>query len=137
MYISEFWFLKLCHREFCQTCWEIFKKCEIMKICHTAGHFTTTAERIWQKNYESSLKAWTNEEKNVIILTQQNEICKKLNLCLKPSDEVDFQLIMRTNFYIEEKYTNKRLKPCYITKSLFQIPKIAQTDHNWLWHNSK
>ena len=47
MYISEFWFLKLCHRDFCRTYWEIFKKCQIMKIGHTLGHFTTRSGRLW------------------------------------------------------------------------------------------
>ena len=31
MYISDFWLLKLHHRDICKTCWEIFKNYEIMK----------------------------------------------------------------------------------------------------------
>ena len=31
MYISDFWFLKIHHRDICKTCWEIFENLEIMK----------------------------------------------------------------------------------------------------------
>ena len=33
--ISEFRFLIVFHTDFCNTCWEIFLNCEIMKIGHS------------------------------------------------------------------------------------------------------
>ena len=51
MYISDFWFFKLHHRDFCQTCWEIFKYYEIMKnlkIAHFLGQFSIRNTRILQ-----------------------------------------------------------------------------------------
>ena len=60
MYISEFSFLKICHRDFCQTYWEIFKKQKNRKIGHTLCHFTTRNCIIWQTNYIPWLYAWTS-----------------------------------------------------------------------------
>ena len=62
MYISDFWFWKLCHREFCQTYWEIFKNHEIMKNAHFLGHFPARNSKIWQIKIISWRSAWKNEE---------------------------------------------------------------------------
>ena len=64
LFCSRFWFLKICHRDFCQTYWEIFENWDIMKIDHFLGHFSTRYIQIWQKKKLSWLLAWTNE-KNV------------------------------------------------------------------------
>jgi hypothetical protein len=55
MYISEFSFLKLCHRDFLLRFWEIFKKLEIMKIDHNLGHIITGSSRIWSTKCMPSL----------------------------------------------------------------------------------
>ena len=55
MYISDFLILKLHHRDFCLTYWEIFKKWEIFKIDHILVHFNTRSGRIWLTNYMSPL----------------------------------------------------------------------------------
>ena len=65
MYISNFGFWKLHHRDFCQTFWEIFKNHEIMKnmkIAHFLGHFSTRYGKIWQTINISWQSAWKNEE---------------------------------------------------------------------------
>ena len=49
MYISDFPFLKLCHRDFCETFWEIFKNLKVFKIGHIYGHFTPRLGILWQK----------------------------------------------------------------------------------------
>ena len=49
LFCSRFWFLKICHRDFCQTYWEIFENWDIMKIDHFLGHFSTRYIQIWQK----------------------------------------------------------------------------------------
>ena len=58
-------FLKLHHRDFCKTCWEIFKNHEFMrnkKTDHFLGHFSTRSSKIWQIKIISSRSAWQNEE---------------------------------------------------------------------------
>ena len=65
MYISDFWFLKIHHRDICKTCWEIFENHEIMKnkkIAHFLGHFSPRNSKIWQIKIISWRSAWKNEE---------------------------------------------------------------------------
>ena len=67
MYISDFWFLKLHHRDFCKTYWEIFKNHEFLrnkKTDYFLGHFSTRDSKIWQiKNIlwrsHEKMKKWT------------------------------------------------------------------------------
>ena len=64
-YASEFWFLKIHDRDFCQTVWEISKIMKLLKTYKTAhflGHFSTRYDWLRQIKNISWQSAWKREE---------------------------------------------------------------------------
>ena len=83
MYISDFSCLKLHHRDFCKTYWEIYTNYEIIKNKKSAnflGHFSNRVIWIWQIKNISRWSAWKNEEnvhlRFVIFKLPHKDICQ-------------------------------------------------------------